>query len=249
MNTNTTFPHRMIELVVIIVIIAYGAIACTPVPPFFPDDNLLLPSLSDDSLLTNKSCEPPCWYGVYPDVTPASEAEELVKKLPFVNPETVARDPRVDGSSDPAITWSFSGAWSSNHGGRMEIINGLVRDNRIFLPLGAVTLGSVLEAQGTPDLVVAGRDPESPTHWFQFYYGDKGLMLHGRKNGQGQKTATITSDISIIEAEYFAPRSLRGFLAEVRGYNNAAIIKNRVQTYIEWPDLDASIPLLSDLPR
>ncbi len=232
---------RLLTLVVTVVAAISGCVGFTPPPP----------PVQDESLVTGKPCLPPRWYDIVPGQTTVEEAMEIVKALPFVAPDSVVRTTRsLPEGVGEVVDWQYIGATHPTHGGDMNVRQGIIVSIRVFLPRG-LRLADVLAAQGEPDLVAVGVGMvgiplgEGLGHYFDFFYSEHGVMLSstGYPAKEGQQRATLSPEITITEAEYFAPRNLVSYFIEVQGdtEESAGV---RAKRYQPWPGLGKDIPVL-----
>jgi hypothetical protein len=49
--------------------------------------------LADQSFLNQQPCASPCWYGLEPDKSSAKEVHDVMKKLPFLDPDAIEEWP------------------------------------------------------------------------------------------------------------------------------------------------------------
>lgn len=230
--------QRISRLLTLLVTGIIGASGCLPITP-------LPPPVQDESLVTTKPCLPPCWYGIYPGQTTLEEAIEIVKGLSFVDPDSVARSTRsLTRGNDEAVNWRYIGARDEIHGGRMEARQGTVVWLWVSLPR-KLKLADVLVTQGKPDLVDVVPNPEITIYHFRFFY-ERGLVIRGSRGYAGSKggreRATLSPDIAINEAEYFAPRDLVSYLIEMQGHSEEAA-REIADFYQPWPGLGQEIPV------
>jgi hypothetical protein len=118
-------------------------------------------------ILSNSTCEPPCWNNIQPGETTKDEAVLILNGLPEVDRTTITLNGEPWDIFDDAIYFSFR---DSNVVGRMYINKGKVSFVEVFNkdnnPLD-ITLGEAIARLGEPEYVInvpiSGGPPLAPT--------------------------------------------------------------------------------------
>lgn len=231
-------PAWLLSLAVMMIMAISG---CVMPPP---------PPVQDESLVTGVPCSPPCWYGIHPGQTAVEEAIKIVRGLPFVVSDSLKRAKEgLPSGFDEGVTWKYIGGTHPAHGGALYARQGTIVWMRVSLPRG-LRLADVLVTQGEPDLVAVslgmigiGPLAEGHGYYLHLFYSERGVMLSSKGYGLGEgQYVTLSPDIVIDEAEYFAPRDLVSYVVQILGATEESARKY-AQRYHPWPGLDQEIPV------
>lgn len=211
-------------------IVSFVLIGCAP--PMF---------LSSDMSTTKTICSSTGWYGIIPGYTQVNDAIEIIKRLPFIDSESIRVFTENGFGEEPDIVWQQFGGIPAYHDGGM-----LVRDDRIIsiqAPLSfELSLEQALDSCGEPAFVRASYDGESPFHWYEFFYPSSGMLLTGRYERRLSDIADIVPQIRIIEIEYFPAGDLRWYLKNIRQLLSEDAIESYLDEFVAWPGINATIP-------
>lgn len=165
--------------------------------------------------LAGKPCSPPCWQGITPGVTTATEVEAILRqKAPLQKIETLG--PFFDSDRTVTLQWE----WAEIGGGGQVGYNldtGLVYVVR-FGCSGAFTFGEVIDAYGEPSHIhVSILKPldnlsPGPEYHLEIFYIDKGFML--RPDYVATSQPEISRNLRFGAVAFFVP-TMEGFLATV----------------------------------
>jgi hypothetical protein len=98
--------------------------------------------------LNGEPCSPPCWENIQPDSTP-SQAIDLLKQSPIIDPSSVYLDERKDEGIG-VITWVFASD-STTWSGRLAYPLTKSNISGISLTVPDLCLKEIIEAYGEPD--------------------------------------------------------------------------------------------------
>jgi hypothetical protein len=156
--------------------------------------------------LTGIPCRPPCWEGITPGQTNASEAEQLLRQLPEVDVlkqgQSVTPPPPYE-----TIYWS----WKNNYGSG-SVLSSLdtsaVFDIRLAFPHD-FTLGEVIEAYGQPShvLAMASRNLEKldeTDYILEIYWQSKGIRIEPSQQYPPHRPV-IDSNLTSHSVDFFEP--------------------------------------------
>jgi hypothetical protein len=161
-----------------------------------------LTSLSQD-WLSDATCRPPCWKGIVPGKTTADEAAAILKKIPFVAPETIKMG--VSSlSSEGELNWGWRGRNVGLDGRAFfdgNTSNQPIHSLELLLP-EKVFLRDVIAAYGEPTHLEAraAYDPSGRiTSWLRVLYVNQGFGL------AGEVPITIDSNMAFNSVFFFSP--------------------------------------------
>jgi hypothetical protein len=181
-------------------------------------------------------CRAPCWQGIVPGKTSAGEARELLKRLPFVKPDSVKQ-----------------GSWRSldgDGGGHLSIDNGVVQAVHLALPSG-VRLGDVIDSYGEPSHVAAGRwygnHGDGPFYSLALVYASPGIVLDASHiwNSKPKISPDMCFDyISLGQAGIHTEILDSSSLAEWQGMQDIETYYDTESIEVGHDSASSSIPLL-----
>lgn len=180
------------------------------------------------------------WHGIMPGKTDIDKATKILKDISFIDAGTIAQIPERATNREPSIVWQQKGMPARRHG-LMQIQNGIVISVQAPVPT-EVLLSQAITECGTPSLVRASFDGESPFHWYQFFYPEKGLIVVGRLEREQVDRAVIGPGIRIIETIYFQPMDLVTYLKDVQNFVSNEAAQAYANEFIPWPGFNSSIP-------
>ena len=196
------------------------------------------PAVSDVNMAL---CSSPGWYGVIPGTTGIGTAIGILGDLSFVDNQSVQRITEEGFGDESAIIWQQYGGISARRNGRMQILDGVVVS--IQAPVFAeILLEQAINECGTPSRVRASFDGESPFHWYQLFYPERGLMLVGRLGRDQLDRAVMEPSIRIIETTTFRPMELVIYLEDVENFVSDEAVQTYAEEFVAWPGFGYSIP-------
>lgn len=175
--------------------------------------------------VTSPSCSPPCWEGIAPGQTSASDALALIKANKQIGNVQMVDD---FGSERGEITWD----WLDHSGGGRLFYNGTRLENGIVYAIKpsigcCLPLAGVIENYGDPDYVSVGEIPlattesGSPEYTFTLVWIRKGF----RVSGFPQNSLRIDQDFQVNQIAFF--------VATLDGYRQM-----EVYTLLPWRGFD-----------
>jgi hypothetical protein len=157
--------------------------------------------------LTGVPCRPPCWEGITPGQTNASEAEQLLHQLPEVG---VLNQGQSVTPAPPykSIDWE---SWKNSYGGGSVLSSldtSVVFNIRLAFPHN-FTLGEVIEAYGQPShvLAMASRNLEKlneTDYVFEIYWQSKGIRIEPSQQYPPHRPV-IDSNLTSHSVDFFEP--------------------------------------------
>lgn len=138
--------------------------------------------LQDRSWLTGEPCTPPCWHGLYIDV---SSEEEVISTLEFL--------PFVDSASIETSTVGYGDALTGEHYNAKSIRVSKIGESSIRITVGKgnlkqigfginyeISIGEVVEQIGVPDVIRTWVDFDTNFCDLEIYWLEKQLIVTHR---------------------------------------------------------------------
>lgn len=189
-------------------------------------------SQSLETLLNDKICLPPCWYGLAPEKTSMTESEAVLRSLPFVSSTSIQTHVSSPVSD---IGWLFTGS-----AGRGSLIfDSQKKLDEIRLNMPGLRLGVVVDAFGNPDSIWGGYYTLDGTLLYEMllFYPNSGItvrVVDEPSNVSGKDLERVTRNLLVDQIQFYAPMSVELFLANIdhRSQGNAEYFVERLQ---KWP--------------
>lgn len=172
----------------------------------------------EQSILTDRPCAPPCWYGIIPGETQKDAAWNALKQNPYVMQRTL--EELHNGDAAEFI-------WFNRHGTRLSWL--YLRGNVVQMirveAESSIKFGDIFSRFGSPERVLAWYSvtPEDVSQGYgvRLYYPRRGIAI-------STQTAPITSDgqspinatMAATEITYFKPTSLEGLFDLERSFTD-----------------------------
>ena len=188
----------------------------------------------DTSLRSGEPCAPPCWQGLTPGESTATDAIDVLKSLSFVQEDSILR--RDLGALDrETIDWHSS---VSNGGSGYIILNSEDKIASIVIDLEyKLTLQELIDGLGEPDAFSVLHNPptcqEVSVVWL-----DAGLTAWPTIVSTRGDNPLIEPERTIRTVEYSAPATtLEEFFAKLR-YDNAESRQGVLALFADWTGFD-----------
>lgn len=173
------------------------------------------PLLSD--LVTEASCEAPCWRDIVPGETLVTEVADLIR----ADKQNIEIDVQDLEDGAQAVTWKTYNTELNDPNYVVGNVDGVVEAISL-LDLSQIKLGDVIEAQGEPDFALAVPNNEDSALFYAIYE-EKALLVLGliiTEDG-------LTEETSIVGAQYYAPSAMGELLSNAAapawtGYDSLA---------------------------
>lgn len=173
--------------------------------------------LADQSFLTQQPCAAPCWYGLEPDKSSASEVYATLNRLPFVDPTTIVEWGYIWLDDDKATQVGFSCLHPKDKecGGSVIISQGKLK--RITLtPPYKLTFQKAVGLLNQPDSIdYRPADPEGNGCIITLIWSQQGIYLTSldpRNGEQCQKikaSGRVAPDVIVTYIAYVPPEVLK----------------------------------------
>lgn len=184
-------------------------------------------------------CSSSGWYGIIPSTTSVESATKILSNLPFVSSNSIKYSEKF--LKEPSVEWQQTGAIPARRRGAMQVHDDRIVSIRAPL-LNELSLQQALKNCGAPALVRASYDGETPFHWYEFFYPDKGILLIGIFEREQLDSAIIAPGIRIIEVEHFPPSDIFTYLTNIRRFTSRGGVEAYAKTFVAWPGLNGIIP-------
>ena len=142
----------------------------------------------DGNILSDGSCELPCWYGIVPESTSRRDAERILGMNALVDTNTVQFFPKPIENFDVAFT-EFK--LTSSRGEGVLASNAGVVDHIILRNVVGLSLGDVVESLGEPTHIRLEFLDPLLCYDARLFYISKGVYLRGKtclKSEQSEET-------------------------------------------------------------
>jgi len=166
------------------------------------------------AILTDSTCEPPCWNTITPGKTTKEEAIKIINTSGFI------RDKIDEESQGHQFGLEFF-AWNFNHNGSGVIF---LQQGKVFLiEFGSkpkesmfdrveeinVTLSQAIEKYGEPEVVFSAFNPDIPAWgWITFLYPEQGLDFYYSSHIERTKYQNVLRpETPISSINYYLPEN------------------------------------------
>jgi hypothetical protein len=196
--------EKAFHLFPILIILLISATSCKPNP--------------EPLLLSDTTCQPPCWGGITPGETTASEAIEKLKVSKSINPSSVMREHANQFTYPDLLSFSFTDGIK----GRLSYSNNIVVD--IYFHNLNWPLGDLIQILGYPDQIIVA------PYWSKLtiilLYKQKNILLIYNK-GESERGKILLQANDLIEEIRYS--SIEAFSKILNGYCGDADI-SKVET-------------------
>lgn len=184
--------------------------------------------------LGDKTCRPPCWYGLTPGQTTIAESEAILRSLPFVSPTLIKT--KTSPGEETGIGWVNEGT----EGGYNHLIfdmQGRISEIRLSTP--GLRLGMVIDAFKSPDSVWTSYYTLDGNLLYEvlLFYPNLGItarVVDEPKYVPGKNTERLTRDLQVDQIQFYEPMSVEAFLAYIDHHS-----KESTRYYLDslqsWP--------------
>jgi len=206
--------------------------ATVPSVGFTPDPTLQAAQRElQTEWLNNPICLPPCWAGIIPGETGASEAVGILSSLPWIKNVTLIED-KMYGE----INWSWNTVQGDGGGGRIFFdVSTPSRKVKSILPNitgywgSNLLLGDVIKVYGEPThILLEKQGPLDSIHAQPIPVGyniEFIWLLQGfsSKSGLGEEAPNLYDSMPLYTLAFFEP-SIDGFIAYRGNSGNALVV-------------------------
>jgi hypothetical protein len=164
-------------------------------------------SLMDQSVLTNKPCSAPCWYGLELGKSTKAEALAILPTLSFLDPNTIEEDV-YDGyaywgpDTNAKLQATLISAECRTHQG--QCVRLIIVDNTLMgiwlFPNYNLALGDVVDHLGPPEFVRAFLSQNGTTCTLVLTWEKRQIMME-YDDLQGESLCTSVNDGNGIESD------------------------------------------------
>lgn len=165
--------------------LALGLVSCRPqsVNPQSTSLEILDPTLYDQSWLTGKPCNAPCWYGLEPGVSLRQDSIKTVEQLPFISANGITSS---SASWIDELSFPCKKPLNAYYGCADLVFKNNVLDEIDINPNYQITFEQAIEKLGPPDgFFVVPIDPGGGRCVLQVMWKNKRLILVKQDITQG----------------------------------------------------------------
>lgn len=168
------------------------------------------PTTSDESIITQQPCAPPCWHGLIPGRSTQQDVHAALENDAFIPNWLIHEEPGL-------IRWQ----WSQNHQGYFLFDAGGILRAMSISPNFRFSIEDMLALYGEPAAIRQSRlmrtnSASTVAVQLSFYYPSQGLVLHLWLEDEPKESFVITAAIDGDEFELFQPSdSLEQFILQV----------------------------------
>jgi len=171
---------------------------------------LLPPSTSDDSIVTQSPCAPPCWYNLTPGVSTRDDVSKVLHNTTFIPDWAIEEE-------QGQISWF----WSLGHMGKFQIDDDGILISMEIIPNFQFPVERILDLYGEPDALTSRLDTPVEDGSFNlnlyFYYPDRGLVINFRSPFDPEVDTALSPDLYGYGFELHEPAdTLEAFISRVK---------------------------------